>query len=611
MYGYWGRLLNIDLTIASTDIVTLDPDLLRDFLGGVGLGTRLLWDMIGATTDPLGAENPLLFITGPLTGTRVPTSSKAVVCARSPLTGLLGYSVFGGRLPTGIRRAGYDGILITGRAESPCYIVVRGAEVEIRDAGELWGTDTEECYRLIDRSMVSDKYAIARIGIAGENLVRYACIVVDNERTAGRTGMGAVMGSKRLKALVVRGTDQTVPVADPDGLLQAVRALKEELRDDATVRMYSDLGSAGFVDMANMLYGSMPAGYYTVSDFDATAISGVTVSETIRVGKTGCLGCPVGCRQLVEVTEGEFRVPRCGAPEYESTCALGSLLLNDNLEALVYLNRMHNLLGIDTISGGNVLSMVYYLFDKGHITADDLDGIEPRWGDVGAAVELTRKIAHCEGVGAELALGALEFARRHGVEHLAVQVHGLETPVHDPRGFSGMAVVYATSPRGACHMTGDMYAVQMGLSDPSMDIVSTDRFANEAEVAARLQDFRCVTNSALVCHFYPVHGDVLAHLLALVTGIPYSVKDVATTGERIFTLQRLLAMRLGYDPKGEQLPELLLRPLEGPTGGHVPDVGAQLEVWYAYRDWDRETGMPSDQRIDSLGLRDLVGQHTF
>ncbi|MHA2188245.1 MAG: aldehyde ferredoxin oxidoreductase family protein, partial [Candidatus Thorarchaeota archaeon] len=543
-----------------------------DFIGGVGLGCRILHDFIDATTKPLGPENPLLFITGPFCGTLVPTGSKATVCARSPYTGLWGYSTFGGHLGADIKFAGYDGILFVGSSDTPVYLVVDDDKVEIRDASHLWGKDTQVVWETLKDETGFKIAGIARIGVGGENLVKYANIMIDHHRAAGRTGLGAVMGSKKLKAIVVRGTDRNVPVAKPEELEKYVAALNADKKEDPTFVMYSDLGSAGYVDMASMMYGSMPAGYYTVPDFDSYNLSGTSVRETILVGKSACYRCPIACGRVIEVKEGKYATGKFAGPEYEVTGSMGTLLLNDDLEALAYANKQLALLGIDTISAGNTVAFAYYLFNEGKITAKDLDGIEPKWGEMDSALKLLEKIAAREGVGDLMAEGSFAFGKKFGVENLAAQCNGMEIALHDPRGFSGMAITYTTSPRGACHMTADMYNVQMGQENLALGIESIDRFANEAVIVAKHQDFRSVTNSALTCHFYPFQAEEIVELYKLVTGADFEVKDLAKTGERIFTFMRLMNLRLGYDSKNERLPDIVLRPLEGATEGHVPNV---------------------------------------
>jgi aldehyde:ferredoxin oxidoreductase len=603
--GYRGKLLRVDLKNESSSVTTLDEKLARNFLGGAGLASRFLYDMIDGSTDPLGPDNPLIFMTGPFCGTMVPTGSKSTVCARSPKTGLLGYSTVGGHFGADLKFAGYDGIIVTGQSSRPSYLLIDNSDVEIRSAEHLWGKNTEEVWDELKREVELRNPGVARIGMAGENLVKYANIIIDHHRAAGRTGMGAVMGSKKLKAVIVNGTDRKVPVAEPEALQEYAKKLNEDKKEDPTFRMYSDLGTAGYTDMASMLYGSMPAKYYTVSDFDTYNLSGTTVKETILTGKTACFRCPIGCGRVVEIQDGPYAIGKFAGPEYEVTGTMGSLLLNNDVEKVAYANKRLDLLGIDTISGGNTIALAYYLHSEGKISSEDLDGVTPEWGEIEPALQLMEKIAKRQGIGDVMAEGSVQFGEKFGCGHLAAQVNGLEVPQHDPRGFSGMAITYTTSPRGACHMTADMYNVQMGQVNEAFEIESVDRFGNEAVITARHQDFRCVTNSAVICNFYPVNGDELLELFKLVTGWEMTIDELRRAGERIFTFMRLFNLKMGYDVKGEQLPEILLEPLEGPTEGHVPNVEEQLDTWYKHRDWDRKTGRPSVKETERLGISSL------
>ncbi len=605
MLGYRGKILKVDLSSGEISEFPIDPKLAREYIGGAGYACRLLYDMIDSNTDPLGPENPLLLLTGPFTGTMVPTGSKMSFCSKSPQTGLWGYSTVGGHLGADIKFAGYDGILFTGKAEKHSYLFVNDSDTELRDAAHLWGKDTQVVWDDLKKESGFRNPGVARIGIAGENLVKYAGVIVDHYRAAGRTGMGAVMGSKNLKAIVVNGTDRKIPVADPEGLNVFAKTMNEDKKDDPTFKMYSDLGTAGYVDMASMMYGSLPAGYYTVSDFDSYDLSGTSVRETFLIGKSACFRCPIGCGRKVKIEEGKYTTEEFAGPELEVTGTLGTLILNNKLDSLVHCSKTLDLLGMDFISAGNVVAFAYYLFIEGKIDKKDLDGITPKWGEVDSALALLDKMARREGVGDLMAEGTLAFGKKFGVENLAAQVNGLELPMHDPRGFSGMAIAYATSPRGACHMTADMYNVQMGQTNETLEIESFDRFANEADVAARHQDFRCITNSAGICNFYPFLAEEMVELFKVVPGWDYSVEEVGRTGERIFTLMRLFNLKMGYDIKNEKLPDIVLRPLEGPTEGHVPDVEDQLKTWYKHRGWSRKTGKPSAKKLKELGLSGL------
>ncbi|NHJ13067.1 MAG: aldehyde ferredoxin oxidoreductase [Candidatus Thorarchaeota archaeon] len=603
MYGYRGKILKVNLGSKVISEMPLDSEAARKFIGGIGLAASLLIDMVDSETDPLGPSNPLLILNGPFCGTMVPTGSKTAMCSKSPQTGLWGHSIVGGHFGADLKFAGYDGVLVEGASEKPCYLLIDDSRVEIRDAHHLWGKNTEETWNALKEETGFRNAGIARIGIAGENLVKYACVCIDHYRAAGRTGMGAVMGSKKLKAMVVHGTDRKIPVADAEGLNELGKSLNESLSEDPTFNMYSELGNAGYVDMASMMYGSLPAGYYTVSDFDSYNLSGTTMRETILVGKSACYRCPIGCGRVIEINEGKYATGRFAGPEYEVIGSMGTLILTNDLEAVTFTAKQMELMGIDFISGGSTIALAYYLYKEGKVTAEDLDGITPEWGESDSALALIEKIAKREGVGNLMAEGSLAFARKFGCEELAAQVNGLELPMHDPRGFSGMAIAYATSPRGACHMTADMYNVQMGQTNEALGIESQDRFANEAEITAKQQDLRCITNSLLICHYYAALAEELVEFIQKVTGWnDYSLQELAETGERLFTLLRLFNLKMGYQTNNERLPEIVLRPLEGPTEGYVPDVDTMLETWYHFRGWNRKTGAPPKERIEKLGL---------
>jgi aldehyde:ferredoxin oxidoreductase len=603
--GYRGKILKVNMSSEEITENKLDEKDLRAFIGGAGLGCRLLYDMVDKETDPLGPENPLIFLTGPFTGTMIPTGSKSTFCAKSPLTGILGYSTVGGHFGADLRFAGYDGIVFVEQASEPKLLRIKDSQVSLEDAGHLWGKNTEVVWEALKEDPEYRNAGVARIGIAGEKLVKFASVIVDHQRAAGRTGMGAVMGSKNLKAIVVKGTDRKIPVHDADMLSAYADELKEDYLQDPSVRMYSDLGTAGFVDMASLMYGSLPAGYYTVSDFDSYNLSGTSVRESILVGKKACFRCPIGCGRVINVKEGKYATGVFKGPELEVTGTMGTEILNNDLDALAFLTKKIDLAGFDSLSGGNTIAFAFYLFNEGIITARDLDGIEPNWGNADAASALIDKIEHREGVGDLMAEGAVAFGEKFGVANLVVHAHRLEYPQHDPRGFSGHAVGYATSSRGACHMSADMYNVQMGQVNEELEIESVDRFADEAVITARQQDFRCITNSIGICNFAPFKAGHLVKLLRLTTGWDYSIEELKATGERIFTLMRLLNLKLGYDVKGETLPELITRPLEGPTEGHVPNIEEQLDTWYTFRGWDRKTGMPPRGTIKRLGLEGI------
>ncbi|HIP96300.1 MAG TPA: aldehyde ferredoxin oxidoreductase, partial [Anaerolineae bacterium] len=480
MNGYIGKLLRVDLSSGTIEDEPLNPDWARQFVGGSALAARYLYDLITPQTDPLGPENPLMFMTGPLVGTTAPSCGRYVVCARSPLTGIWGESNSGGYWGPELKFAGYDGIMITGRAAYPVYLWIKDGVAELRDAGHLRGQDSYQAQESIRQELGEPKARVACIGPAGENLVKYAAVMNDAGRAAGRTGMGTVMGSKNLKAIAVRGTG-SVPLADEEAFRDYVRRARKEIQEDLVTEILRLMGTAGSAEML-MMFGDMPSRYFTGDEMNVTPIGGATMAETILVKHAACYRCPIACGRLTDISE-RYGLSRVDGPEYETVAAYGSLLLVDDLPAIAYAHHLCNRCGLDTITSGVTIAFTYYLYDQGVISARDTGGLELHWGDIETAIRLTEMIAYREGFGDLLAEGSLAVARHFGVEELAVQVNGLEVPMHDPRASFGMAVNYATGPRGACHNQGDMYLVDQGQQQEELGIVMGDRFESSAEKA--------------------------------------------------------------------------------------------------------------------------------
>lgn len=602
--GYMGKLLVVDLTSGHIEDEPLNEDYARQFIGGSGLACRYLYDVVDGDTDPLGPENSLLFMTGPLTGTRAPSCGRFVVCARSPLTGLWGEANSGGFFGPEMRFAGYDGIVIRGKAPQPVYLYIADGQASLREAKHLWGRGTYETQEAIKEEVGDAKTRVACIGLAGENLVRYAAILSDKGRAAGRTGMGAVMGAKNLKAVAVRGNGE-VPLADEEHFRSIVREMLRILKDDSLTEALRATGTAGTLDYL-MLLGSPPNRYYTKGEFpEAEALSGSTMAETILTGYSTCYGCPVACGRKVEVKDGKYKLAETKGPEYETVAALGTMLLIDDLPAVTYLGHLCDAYGLDTISTGSTIGFAHYLFESGVIGSTETGGLTLRWGDPDTVAELIRMIARREGFGDTLAEGSLRLGQQYKAEELAVQVKGLEVAMHDPRAFSAMALVYATSPIGASHNQSDMYWVESGRSIEELGIPFTDRLedAGKGPLVARHQDWRSFCNALIVCYFSNAPVQSYVDLLAAATGWEVTLNDVLRAGERIWNLKRTLNCRLGLTRADDRLPKLLLQPLsEGGTQGHVPDLELMLEEYYQARGWDWATGKPSRKKLEELGL---------
>ena len=603
MHGYMNRLLVVDLATRACHDEPLDAACARQFLGGAGLGAHFLCDMLDENTDPLGPDNPLIFMTGPLVGTRAPSCGRYEVCARSPLTGLWGEGNGGGFWGPELRFAGYDGIIIKNAAERPVYLSIVDGQAELRDATDLWGKDFYETQNAIRHSLGGKKARVAGIGAAGENLVRYAMIMNDHGRAAGRGGLGAVMGAKKLKAIAVRGTDK-VPLADPDRFNAATKAALSVLQEDIAPQMLRLGGTAFYTDLG-MMEGDMPSRYFTQGEFDgAERLGGGVMADTILTRQRACYRCTVACGR--ETALKRYKVNRADGPEYETVASFGTMLLVDDLEAVSYAGHLCNVYGLDTISAGGTIAFVYYLFDRGIVSGRDLDGLEPCWGDIEPAIKMIQLIANREGIGDLLAEGSRIVGRHFGVENLAVQVNGMEVAMHDPRAYVGLALTYTTSPRSGCHMQGDMYMLDSGESVPELGQDAGEKDDNSPEKArmtALRQDWRAVTNALIQCHLVNQPLEHVLEMLNAATGWEFDADELGKCGERIFNLKRLINHRLGLTASNDQLPKLLLQPLEdGGTMGVVPDMDLLLPAYYAARGWNPESGRPTPEKLTELGI---------
>lgn len=600
------RLLRVDLNTGEIKNQVIPVSYLREYIGGSGLAVRLLWDEFDPSIDPLAPENPLLWITGPLTGSTGPTTGRFTICGKSPQTGLWGESNIGGFVGPELRFAGYDAVWITGHASEPVYLWIHNGKVDIRPAGHLWGkTDTYTTQARIKQELNEPQAKVAAIGLAGENLVPFSLILSDHGRVAGRTGMGAIMGSKNLKAVAVRGTGK-LPLEHPDAYRQLKIAANKDLIQQNMTNVFRETGTSGAAEYLQYL-GDMPQKYWTAPSFDgAGKISGAEMAQTILVGSSACQGCVICCGREVQINDGSYATQgKVKGPEYETICSFGSQLLVDDLPLITALGDLCDRLGMDSISAGNTIALAYLMYEKGIITEKETAGLELAWGNGTPCFQLLNQMANREGFGALLAMGSKSFARHFGVEDLAVQVHNLEVAMHDPRAFSGMALVYVTSPRGACHNQGDYFTIDLGGTLDEIGIGLTDRFSIEGKAAlvARHQHWRTVCNSLVMCYFAVTPIKTVLDLLSAASGDDWSMEELLLAGERAWNLKRIYNLRLGLKPDSEKLPKLLLQPLpEGGQEGFVPDLNRMLDEYYRVNGWDRNTGWPVKQKLISLGL---------
>ncbi len=603
MNGYMGKLLRVDLSAGEVRDELLDADYARAFVGGSGLAARYAYDLVDAETDPLGPDNPLMFMTGPLVGTAMPSAGRCSVCALSPLTGIWGEANTGGFFGPELRFAGYDGVIITGAAptKEPVWLAIVDGQATLHPATDLWGVDSYATQAQVRDLLEDPKARIACIGAAGENQALMAAVMNDHGRAAGRTGMGAVMGAKNLKAVAVRGRAK-VPLADPEQFRALVKEILADAGEDMSAMALQLAGTAGYVDMG-LMYGDVPIRYFQQGEWEAASnLSGVVMAEQFQNRNTACYRCPIACGR--ETRAPSYGVERVDGPEYETLIALGSLLMIDDLEAVIYAGHLCNLHGLDTISAGVTIGLACELFERGILTTADTGGLEIRYGDVPMLHRLIEMMARREGFGDVLADGNAALAERFGVPELAATVNRLEVPMHDPRAFAGMAPVYALSPRGACHMQGDMYGVDTGQGPPfELGVTPGDRFESTEEkgrIAARQQAWRNLYNAMTLCQFQNPGVERVLGAMNSVTGWGLALEDLMTLGQRIVDLKRLLNMRRGLAPADDRLPDLLLQPLEGGTEGAVPDVETLVAGAYAEYGWDPETGRPTSDRLETL-----------
>lgn len=609
MNGYHGKLLWVDLTRSQVRDEPLNSGYVEKFVGGSGLAARYLYDLIHADTDPLGPDNPLIVMPGPLTGTPAPLCGRHTLVARSPLTGLLGESNVGGFVGAELRHAGYDGIVVTGRSPSPVWLYVHDGQAELRDAGDLEGLDTFETQARIKESLGDRRVRVGCIGPAGENLVRYAGVFHDNARAAARTGLGAVMGAKRLKAIAVRGRGNA-PLADESRFNAVARDMKKMFKDDVLSQILRATGTGGNLDYLHLL-GALPVRYFTQGEWwEAAEISGNLMAETILTGVEGCYGCLVACGRKVTIPEGKYATDgEIKGPEYETLGALGSLLLIDNLEAVTHLGHLCDRLGLDTISAGNTIALAHYLFQEGIIGPAETGGLELEWGDPDTVAELVKQIARRQGFGDALAEGAKRLADRYGAADMAVHFNGMSPAMHDPRAYSGMALAYFTSPIGGSHNHSDYYWVETGREIEELNIHSPGRHedAGKAAHVVRHQNWNSLLNALVTCIFSNAPAASYIELLNAATGRSLDAGGALEVGERIFNLKRALNVRLGYTPQGERLPRLMRQSLsEGGSEGFVPDEKLLRHEYYETRDWDPASGKPSERKLEALGLAELA-----
>ena len=600
--SYTSPLLRVNLAENKIQSEEIARSLTLKFLGGRGAGCKILFDELKPSTEPLAPENKLLLLAGPLVGTGAPWCVKYTAVTRSPLTGTILMSLAGGFFGANLRFAGWDGLVIEGRAEEPSYLWIHEGKAELRAASHLWGKNTEDCQEAIRKELGDDRVQIACIGPAGEKAVRFASII-SGKRAAGRGGAGAVMGSKNLKAIAVYGTRKP-PITEAQKFEELQMAIRQKAREAERLKIFGKFGTPKNLAIVNSR-GLFPTRNFQGGVFDG--IGQVNAEEQQRrvLRKTTCHGCPVACGNLTRAGEGPYEGIVTEGPEYETFWVFGAQCGNTCIDAIIAADRLCDQLGMDTISTGSTIAFAMECAERGLIGRKDLEGLDLRFGNHQAMVAMISRIGNREGLGDLLAEGSRRAAQRigQGSEKFAMHVKGMELAAYDPRGAKGMGIAYATSPRGGCHERGLISRETFG-APPPIDPLS---ITGKGLAAKEPQDETAVLDSLGVCVF-PPHNDGMdmnetAELFSYVVGESLSTDDLMTAGERIWNMERLFNLREGFARKDDTLPPRLLQePMpSGPAKGNIVELDHLLKDYYRTREWD-ERGVPTAEKLASLGL---------
>ena len=619
IHGYATRILRVNLTSQKLHVEEPSKPILNAFLGGRGVATKLLYEEVPAGVPPLDARNKLILMTGPLTGTAAPTAGRYDVVAKSPLTSLFGAASAGGHFGAELKFAGYDGVIIEGVAAKPTALVIRDGGVELRDASHLWGRPASETEKILKEDLGDFEAKIACIGVAGENLVKFAAIISERAHAAGRTGLGAVMGAKKLKAIAVSGSGD-VQVHDPDALRQEILELTK--RKDVLSAALSAYGSAAFISYVAKS-GAFPTHNFKAlssdfeNDFNLDEMNEEAISEKLVIKKDACFCCRTGCRRASRIPrkyEGELG----SGPEYESVAAFARCGCSD-VGMLLKFQNVCNELGLDVVSAGSAVSFAMECYEAGVLDADRTGGLELRWGDADIVIELLERIARREGIGDVLADGVKAAATTLNAEKHAMHVGGLEIPGYEPRALEGYALSLVTSSRGADAVSSMMMLVDAGLSTPFVQDVRMHASADaKTSLLKELEDWMQVFDSLILCKFFglSLKLEQLTRLIKIATGLEFSWNELKLIGERIWNLQRLYNLRevaaattttnVAADAAATALPERFFEePLRsGVAVGKVlrhGELKENLKEYYELRGW-KENGVPSAERLRELGL---------
>jgi aldehyde:ferredoxin oxidoreductase len=625
--GYAGKYLRVDLSSGEIRILSLPVEWVENYLGGNGIGTKILWDEVPPAVDPLESDNKLIVSAGPLCGSPVPNSGRVEFIAKSPLTNIYGDSNAGGHFGPELKHAGYDLIIFEGRSPKPVYLYLKDEQVEIRSAEHLWGLGTFETETQLRDETNQPDLKTAIIGPAGENLVRYAGIQVTSRRSAARSGLGAVMGSKNLKAIAVHGT-KSIQVANPEQTLDITLKHHLAIRENEFFSGASKFGTPGIVALMDYM-GRFPTQNHRYGSFEGfDKISADSLHEQHFIRDISCYSCPVGCDKVYAVKEGEFTGSLSTSVEYETLNSLGARVCNANLPSILKANEICDDLGLDTISAGSAIAFAMELAEKKILSTEDCDGLELVWGNYHTMLQLLERIAYRKGyLGDLLAEGAARAAKKlgRGAERYAMHVKGQDIPSQDGRAQQSMGLAHATSSRGADHLKAFPVADETGYPGGAgerygqeylPELVDPLETKYKAFLVKDGEDYGAIVDSSGNCKsggtfvMLEIYWQEQCDALNAITGLSLSVEELKRIGERIYNLQRCYNALHGIDKSDDILPWRMTK-VPSPSGnakGSVCHLSEMLEEYYNLRDWNTETGLPNEQKLKGLGLDEVFGQ---
>ncbi|MBW1961515.1 MAG: aldehyde ferredoxin oxidoreductase family protein [Deltaproteobacteria bacterium] len=613
--GYNGKVLRVNLSDFTTRTESIDAMFCRKYIGGAGFVSHFLLNELAAQTDALGEENKLVFAVGPLTGIALPGSGRHCIGAKSPLTGAIAKSEVGEFWGAELKMAGFDAVIIEGKSDKPVYLWIKDGEAEIRDGGHLWGQPTKETEEIIQKELNDDKIRTALIGPGGEKQVLYSCIMHGPKDAAGRGGLGAVMGSKKLKAVAVRGTARP-KVVNPEG----IKSLRQWLLDNMEkVSRFHEFGTGANTDFFEK-EGNLPTRNFRDGAFPAASkISAQTIKETIRIGMEGCYACPVKCKKVVEIKEPYYVDPAYGGPEYETLGALGSNCGIDDLSAISRASALCNAYAIDTISTGGTIAFAMECFENGILTTQDTGGLELRFGNAEAMLKMVEMIGRREGIGDLLAEGTARAADKigKGAERFSIQVKKLELPMHEPRLNKALALGFMVNPHGADHCCNMIDLGYRDSQDPSkVTVPEAEKFGlssapfedigpQKVALFRIVQLEKIVFDSLAICQFLPYSLEQLASATSAVTGWEITVAEQLQAAERTLTMYRLFNLRQGLSDKDDKLPSRFFTPTRYGALSETSLEPEKLEkakhIYYELMGWD-EKGVPRAEKLAELGI---------